>query len=190
MIEERSSAIAPVLRSSSAGSGHTLAGYFAVFDQWTTIEGWEGRFLERIAPGAFAAADPNAVRVLFQHGRDPSIGDKVLGPLARLGQDARGGFYEVPLLDTSYNADLRPGLAAGLYGSSFRFSVTADDWDRHALRSGHNPEGLPERTVRSVTLHELGPVTFPAYAGATAGMSGAGDNLGELVGALDAFLAG
>ena len=79
-------------------------------------------------------------------------------------------------------------MAAGLYGSSFRFQVTADDWDRHAGRSGHNPEGLPERTVRSVTLYELGPVTFPAYAGATAGMSEAGDNLGELVGALDAFL--
>src|SRR5207247_9184890 len=38
--------------------------------------------LERIAPGTFArslAHDRNRIRVLFQHGRDPSIGDKVLG---------------------------------------------------------------------------------------------------------------
>jgi phage head maturation protease len=43
---------------------------------------FEGNFLERIAPGAFAhslAHDRARLRVLFQHGRDPQIGDKPLG---------------------------------------------------------------------------------------------------------------
>jgi hypothetical protein len=78
--------------------------------------------------------------------------------------------YEVPLLDTSYNRDLAPGLRAGAYGSSFRFNVLADDFNPKAARSAHNPQGLPERTVRELTMAEFGPVTFPAYAGATAGM--------------------
>ena len=190
MIEERSSRLPLALRSAE-GQGDTLAGHFAVFDEWTEIDSWEGRFLERIAPGAFADAARAAVRVLFQHGRDPMIGDKVLGPLDELGEDGRGAYYAAPLLDTAYNAELRPGLAAGLYGSSFRFQVTAEDWDRHPSRSLHNPDGLPERTVRRVKLFELGPVTFPAYAGATAGMrdpAGMG-TLRSLVDGLDAFLA-
>jgi hypothetical protein len=34
----------------------------------------------------------------------------------------------------------------------------------------YNPEGLPERRVKEVRLHEFGPVTFPAYIGAGAGL--------------------
>ena len=62
------------------------------------------------------------MRVLFQHGQDPTIGDKPLGPIDVLEEDGTGPRYEVPLLDTSYNRDLEPGLRAGLYGASFRFA--------------------------------------------------------------------
>jgi len=37
-------------------------------------------------------------------------------------------------------------------------------------RSDYNPDALPERTIHEVELFEFGPVTFPAYAGATAGV--------------------
>jgi hypothetical protein len=37
-------------------------------------------------------------------------------------------------------------------------------------KSPHNPEGIPERTLKEVDVPEFGPVTFPAYAGATAGL--------------------
>ena len=112
-------------RRSDPSTGTTLRGHFAVFNQWTTIDSLlEGRFVERIAPGAFRQAerDHSGVRVLFNHGRDPSIGDKVLGPIQTLREDARGAYFEVPLLDTSYTGDLIPALEAGLYGSSFRFA--------------------------------------------------------------------
>jgi HK97 family phage prohead protease len=156
------------------GSPPTLTGHFAVFNQWTTIRSvTEGTFLERVAPGAFAATfrdDRAALRCLFQHGKDPQVGDKPLGPVTVLAEDERGAYYEVPMLDTSYNRDLEPGLRAGLYGSSFRFKVTAVDFAPRVKRSAWNPDALPERTILAAHVYEMGPVTFPAYAGTTAGV--------------------
>ena len=90
---------------------------FATFNAWARIDSaFEGDFLERIAPGAFAhtlAHDRNRVKVLFQHGRDPQIGDKVLGVPTLLREDEQGAAYEVPLFDTQYVAELLPGLRAG-----------------------------------------------------------------------------
>ena len=148
----------------------TMTGHFAVFNQWTEINSmWEGQFLERIAPGAFKKTiRENTPKVLFQHGQDPMIGDKPLGPIETLEEDSFGARYEVPLLDTTYNRDLLPALREGLYGASFRFSVVREDIDNEPELSDHNPGGLPERTVKEVRLMEFGPVTFPAYSGATA----------------------
>jgi HK97 family phage prohead protease len=152
----------------------TLTGHFAVFDTWTEVDSErEGHFMERIARGAFArtfARDRASIRVTFQHGRDPQLGDKVLGAIELLEEDARGARYDVQLLDTSYNRDLLPGLEAGLYGSSFRFRVAGESIDRRAKASDHNPNGLPERTITEARVFEFGPVTWPQYGEATAGV--------------------
>lgn len=159
----------------------TLHGHFAVFNEWTEINSaFEGHFLERIAPGAFAktmSEQRDEIRVLFQHGHDPQIGDKPLGPIRSMSEDEHGASYEVPMLDTSYNRDLLPGLEAGLYGSSFRFRVTREEFDQEPKRTEANPEGLPERTIKEVRLFEFGPVTFPAYAAATAGVRSLTDEI-------------
>jgi HK97 family phage prohead protease len=161
-----------------AGEGDTgpgtLTGYLATFNQWTEINSQrEGHFMERMAPGAFArtiADNGSRMKVTFNHGKDPQLGDKVLGIPTVLEEDTRGVRYEVPLFATDYNRELAPGLKAGAYGSSFRFNVVADDYNKKAARSDYNPQGLPERTVRELSMAEFGPVTFPAYTGATAGM--------------------
>ncbi len=163
------------LRETAAEGGlRTMTGHFAVFDQWTEINSvFEGRFLERISPGAFQKTFQEGkagIRSLFQHGQDPHIGNKPLGPIQRLEEDATGAYYEVGLLDTSYNRDLLPGLEAGLYGASFRFSVTREDVNSKARKSAMNPDAIPERTIREAQVMEFGPVTFPAYKGATAGV--------------------
>src|SRR6266540_4889633 len=150
----------------------TLVGRFSVFNEWTEIDSlYEGHFMERVAPGAFekTLAD-GGQKVLFQHGRDPQIGDKVLGRPTVLEEDSIGARYEVPLLGTSYNRDLIPGLEAGQYGASFRFRVMKEGVEQKPDRSDHNPDGLPERTIEEAHVMEFGPVTWPAYAGATAGI--------------------
>ena len=163
------------LRAAEDGGLGTMSGHFAVFNRWTEINStWEGHFMERLAPGAFTRAIKNnlaRVKVLFQHGQDPQIGDKPLGPITDIREDGdHGVYYEVPLLDTSYNRDLLPGLRANLYGASFRFQSVKEDFERDAKPGPDNPDGLPERTIREVELFEFGPVTWPAYADATAGV--------------------
>jgi HK97 family phage prohead protease len=153
---------------------------FSPVNEWTEINSaWEGRFMERFAPNAWKKTireQRDRIRSLFQHGMDPQVGDKPLGPIRALEENDQGGYGEVALLDTSYNRDLLPGLKEGLYGSSHRFAaMRATEVDRPE-RSEHNPDGIKERTITEARLYEFGPVTFPAYAGATAGMRSMADD--------------
>lgn len=147
----------------------TLTGYAALFNTDTVIDSWEGRFIERIAPGAFArtlSQRGDKVQCLFNHGFDPSIGDKPLGKPAVIQEDRKGLWVEVPIDDTSYGEDIVKSLRSGaLYGQSFRFSVKAEKWD-----DPKDTKSLPVRTIKEVELYEFGPVTFPAYEATSAGV--------------------
>jgi HK97 family phage prohead protease len=162
----------PELRAEDDGETlGTLTGYFSAHNVWYEVNSlWEGTFLERTADGFAAdtiAEDRDAMRVLFDHGFD-SIGNKVLGPIDVLESRTKGPYYEVPLLDTSYNRDLLPGLKRGLYGASFRMRVTGEEWDDEPKPSRHNPKAIPERTITRAKVMEFGPVTFPANPKASA----------------------
>ena len=165
---------ATVLRADSTGDGNTMVGHFAVFDQWTEIHSFfEGDFLERIAPGAFKdtfRSKAGQIRVLYEHGGDPQIGNKPLGTPEVLREDKTGAYYEVGLFDASYVNDLKPAIRAGALGASFRFKVTGEEWVTPSQASVDNPMKLDERTITAVELYEFGPVTFPAYADASAGL--------------------
>ena len=146
-----------------------LSGYAAVFNEDTVIDSWEGRFIERIAPGAFAKTlheRSDRVKVLFNHGFDPTVGDKPLGKPRTMREDRQGLYVEVPLDATSYNRDIVASLRSGaLDGQSFRFSVTREEW-----AEPEDADALPTRTLSEVKLYEFGPVTFPAYEATTAGV--------------------
>lgn len=164
--------------SGDGASIGTMTGYFSKFGtaaapNWYEVNSvYEGHFLETVAPGAFKktiAENRGQMKATLNHGKDPQAGDKPLGPITVLEEDGVGARYEVELLDTSYNRDILPGLKAGLYGSSFRFQVVKDDFNTKPVRgTAHNPNGLPERTIREARVQEFGPVTFPASASATA----------------------
>lgn len=168
---------------SAEGSGNLLVGHFAVYNRWTEINSqYEGHFMERVAPGAFdRSLGSRNPKVLFNHGKDPSIGNKPLGQPRSLDSDSIGARYAVDLFDASYVNDLKPALRAGVLGSSFRFGVPddGDEWNHPTVRSDANPDALPERTLTNVDLYEFGPVTFPAYGEATAGLRSLTDDFVE-----------
>lgn len=161
----------------------TMVVRFSAFDRWYEIESWwEGRFLERTVRGAFKKTIKerrDQIKVLYDHGFDFQIGNKVLGPIDDLREDSDSPVGEVPLFDTSYNRDLRPGIEAGVYGSSFRFRVIKEEWNDDPGRSDHNPDNLPERTIKEVRLYEFGPVTFPANPDSTVGVRSLTDSYYE-----------
>ncbi len=147
---------------------------FSKFGQWYEIRSaWEGHFLERVMPGAFdktITENRDKIRALFNHGFDPSVGEKVLGPVVDLRAENDSPVMIVDLLDTSYNRDLLPGLKRGLYGSSMRMRVTKESVEKYPAVSEHNPDGLPERSIFEVSVSEAGPVTFAANPGSTSAM--------------------
>lgn len=159
------------LRSATDGGMPTLVGHFASFNEWTEIRSSdEGHFMERIAAGSFErtiAENRKHIRVLFHHGLDPSIGLAVLGPIEELRGDS---YHEVPLFDSDYNRRLLPGLEAGEYGMSFRFSAVKDEHRPYPPRSEVNPKGIPETTVTEAKVVEFGPTPFPQYKGTNAGV--------------------
>lgn len=162
------------VRATDEGGMPTMIVRFSRFDAWYEIDSYfEGRFLERTVRGAFKKTineNRQNIKVLFDHGYDMQIGNKILGPIDELREDDDSPVGDVPLFDTSYNRDLLPGLEAGVYGSSFRFRVIKDEWNDDPERSEHNPDGIPERTIKEVRLFEFGPVTFPANPDSTAGV--------------------
>lgn len=167
-------AVSHVVRAkASDGGGMPLMEVrFSAFDTWYEIDSiWEGNFLERTERGAFAktiAESRDQIKVLFNHGFDPGIGQKVLGVPESLTEEKDSPVGQVRLFDTSYVRDLLPGLEAGVYGSSMRMRVTRDEINQDPGVSDHNPKGLPERTIKEVRLYEFGPVTFPANPSSTA----------------------
>lgn len=159
-----------------------LYGIFSEFKSWYPVSSaYEGDFVERVMPGAFTDTikqDRANMRVLFDHGQDPSLGNKPLGQISTLREEANGPYYEVSLYNTDYNREqivplLRGELLSGkttgsALGSSFRFQVQDDQWNMKPKASKSNPNGLPQRSILKARVFEFGPVCFPANPGATA----------------------
>lgn len=160
----------------------TIVGRLATYNQWAEVNSLvEGHFMERTLPGAFTktfAENRARMQIIYDHGMDPHVGRKPLGPLESVVEDVRSIEYVGALLDTSYNRDLLPGLRAGVYGSSYRFDVPKDkdDWNYSPGRSDYNPQGLPERSIREIKVKEFGPTPFPVYDGTSSGVRSATDD--------------
>ena len=153
-------------RADDTGDGLTLEGYAAMFDSTTRINSWEGKFDERIAPGAFKktlSERGDRVVLQFDHGQHPMIGSMPIGSIDELSEDSRGLKVRARLFDNELIRPVRDAIAGkAIKGMSFRFEVVADEWDS----SGD----VDMRTIREVKLHEIGPVVFPAYEDTTVGV--------------------
>lgn len=174
----------PLEMRAADASTPTLFGHFTKFDTWNEIDSWyEGRFMERTVANSFKKTineNRDRIKVQYDHGYDSYFGSSPLGPIDVLREEDEGPYYEVPLLDAAYNHDrllpmlqgrLMDGtLTSSVLGASYRFRVTKEEWVEPTKATAHNPEKLPERTIREVSLYEFGPVAFPAQIQATAGV--------------------
>ncbi len=139
----------------SAGDRQLVAtGYASVFNRRSQNL---GGFVEVVAPSAFNKTVKEAdVRALFNHDPNKLLGRSSAGTL-RLGVDGTGLHYELDLPDTTDGRDVAVLLERGdITGSSFGFRMIEDEW-------GETEDGFPERTLLSVALRDISPVTYPAY---------------------------
>ncbi|HUW16119.1 MAG TPA: phage major capsid protein [Actinomycetes bacterium] len=162
----------------SSDDGRTLTVRLAPHEEWATIHSvTEGHFVERFARSAYrktmAEAKP---KILFNHGKDPEIGEKIIATTDETGEDETSPYARGQILDGLPEL-VRSGLRAGAYGASHRFSVVRESWNDTPKGGPHNPDKLPERTITEAKLYELGPVTWPAYASASASLRSLTDEM-------------
>ncbi len=114
-------------------------------------------------PGAFdRAVREDDVRALRNHDVDNLLGRTKSGTL-RLSVDSQGLRYEIDAADDPESRTTISQLRRGdLDGSSFAFQTTDEEWRKE--------DGKFIREIRGVRLFDVGPVTFPAFEGTTAGV--------------------
>lgn len=152
-------------RAEASADGLTLDGYAAVFGAETTIDSWEGRFREQVAPGAFKRSLGQRVPILqFDHGQHPLIGSLPIGAIRNIAEDARGLKVRARLSDNWLVEPVRDAIRDGaITGMSFRFRVIDEMWTELDA-------DLPLRTITQVELFEVGPVVWPAYEATSVGV--------------------
>lgn len=181
-----------------AGDGLTLDGYGAVFNRETIIDSWEGRFKEKIAPGAMKKSfRENPPRVQFDHGHHPLIGSIPIAALEKgypreevdPERAPEGGAHVIARLHDNWLVQpVRDAIASeSIDGMSFRFSVVREEWHDHTGKRITDEEELrgllrrtwieevPDdellvRTLKELKVPELGPVVWPAYTDTTVGV--------------------
>ena len=163
--------------------GRTLEGYAAVFDQDTEINSWEGRFVERVAKGAFRKTLRERTPIMqYDHGRDTRVGSVPIGVYDEIREDDHGLFVKGRVFDNPVVEPIRQAIEGGaVTGMSFKFRVTRDEWSDvngkrvrgdEIMNLLYNPgeRGPLQRTIKEVALFEAGPVATPAYAGTSVGV--------------------
>jgi uncharacterized protein len=151
------------------GQAPVITGYAVVFDSWSEVmvDARGKAFRERIAPTAFdrALAESPDIRALWNHNADKPLGRTRNGTL-RLAKDGLGLRIELAPPATSWGADAVTSIQRGdVSGMSFAFSKreNGDTWVKGV-------DGIAERTLVDLNLHEVSPVTFPAYPATSVGV--------------------
>lgn len=189
-----------------AGDGLTLDGYGAVFNRETIIDSWEGRFREKISPGAMKKSfRENPPKIQYDHGRHPLIGSIPIASLQRIAEESdpelapEGGAHVVGRLHDNWLIEpVRDAIASrSIDGMSFRFSVVRERWfdaegkeirDEEALREQLRRtwyEDVPDeelllRDLRELRVPEIGPVMWPAYEETSVGVRSTVIDLGRI----------
>jgi uncharacterized protein len=101
------------------------------------------------------------IRALWNHNPDFPLGRVRNGTLT-VRKDGGGVRFDLLPPDTSWGRDAVESIRRGdVSGMSFAFSVRRDGANDTWEKPG--PDGVALRTVLDADLHEVSPVTFPAY---------------------------
>jgi HK97 family phage prohead protease len=162
--ERRINAFKPELRSASDGSGPKhIVGYASVFDRLSRNL---GGFVERVNQRAFDASRAigfEGAVCRWNHNDDFLLGT-VAARTCLIDVDGTGMLYDVVPPSTTAGNDVMILMGRGdVTSSSFAFRAAEDDW---AL----SDFGMPLRTLLSMEVIDVAPVTTPAYPDATSSL--------------------
>lgn len=135
-------------------------GYVNAVDRFSKpLRDKNGKFIEKILPGAFARAISKAknILVLLNHDKSRVLADTKSGK-AKLYEDNIGLRAIVEIEDADVIEDAKQGK---LRGWSFGFTPLSEDEEE-------NEDGIKERTVKSLELYEVSIINqkkIPAYYG-------------------------
>lgn len=138
-----------------------VTGMGAVYNQETEIFPW---LREQIRPGAFADSlnDGHEIKSYFNHDADRVLATTLSNPALEIEDTADGLRFTAPIPPTTYGGDLEINLDRGnVRGASFAFRVVED-----IITEDHDSDMI-YREITKAEIYELGPVTNPAYPGAT-----------------------
>lgn len=152
-------------RALDESDGYNMIGYSIVYNQWTRINDQDGEYLEQVAPGASAKSIKergDRIIVQFDHGHHPLVGSIPVAAPRAVWEDDRGLFGWDRLHRSWLFEPVREAITSGaIRGQSFRFSVP----EGGATWTKPGRDGLRRRTLTQVSIHERGPVVWPAYQG-------------------------
>lgn len=130
-----------------------IEGHAAVFGQLSEDL---GGFREKVAPGAFSQTiTADDIRALFNHDPNFVLGRNRSGTLT-LAEDERGLAIKVTPPKAQWATDLRESIRRkDITQMSFGFVTLDELWEK--------VDGQNIRTLKTVRLFDVSPVTFPAY---------------------------
>lgn len=132
-----------------------IEGYFIRFNEETEL--WGGVF-EEVAPGAVDdSLKNNDIRCLFNHDTNIVLGRTSNGTL-ELRKDEKGLFGRVKINPNDKQAlDIYARIERGdINACSFGFNIISEEIQ-------NRDDGTVKFILRKIDLHEVSPVTFPAY---------------------------
>ncbi|MBT8460993.1 MAG: HK97 family phage prohead protease [Gemmatimonadetes bacterium] len=136
-----------------------LRGMAPPYNAWSPIYGdWQ----ERIAPGAFAESDADALAT-WEHDNAKIIGRESAGTLS-IEDREDGSYWTVEMGKRSYELDLIESIERGeVKGASFEFLTVEDKWEK----TEDDGREIWQRTVMWAERHQVGPVASPFYPDST-----------------------
>jgi uncharacterized protein len=151
-------------RMHESGEDHKIAGEAIVYERESEPIPWYGgEFREIVERGALDGVIERSgdIRASFNH-NDSMILGRTSANTLELRMTDDGLSYEITPPKTSYASDLIESINRGdVRGSSIAFEVEDESW---------NPDYTIRRIKKFSRLHELGPVTTPAFTDTTAAL--------------------